>query len=40
MTSRIAFGVGCRTADQAGVEHLSPLGGSEQRLTGTTTTTA
>jgi len=37
MMTPIAFSVGYRTAHQAASEHLSPLGGSEQWLTGTTT---
>ena len=37
MMTPIAFGVGYRTAHQAANEHLSPLGGSEQWLTETTT---
>jgi Integrase core domain len=37
MMTPIAFSVGYRSAHQAATEHLSPLGGSEQWLTGTPT---
>ena len=37
MMTPTAFSVGYRTAHRAASEHLSPLGGSEQWLAGTTT---